>query len=166
MAWDGRSLRFRERRSQRCATSLDSARLNRVTNKNSYRSKGSLDVAINPQSRREESAGRYSRRRGHIGSAGSVICLQCSDALQCTSQKRNTLDENDHGQGWCEDFLQGLGKGPADRLLARLAALVRRLGQSDAVLRSAWIPGCCPCPPQSWSLRPDVGGQQYGPVRR
>src|SRR5260370_491733 len=34
-----RSLRFRERRSQRCATSLDSARLNRVTNKNSYRSK-------------------------------------------------------------------------------------------------------------------------------
>src|SRR6266853_3237845 len=92
-----RSLRFRERRSQRCATSLDSARLNRVTNKNSHRSKGSLDVAINPQSRREESAGRYSRRRGHIGSAGSVICLQCSDALQCTSQKRNTLDENDHG---------------------------------------------------------------------
>ena len=41
-------------------------------------------------------------------------------------------------------FYKDWGKGPADRLLARLAALVRRLGQSDAVFRSAWIPGCCP----------------------
>src|SRR5882757_5505075 len=66
------------------------------------------------------------------------------DAFECTSRKRSTLDEDDHGQGWCEDFLQGLGKGPADRLFARLAAFVRRLGQSDAVLWSAWIPRCCP----------------------
>jgi hypothetical protein len=40
-----------------------------------------------------------------------------SAATPSNSRKRSTLDEDDHGQGRCEDFLQGLGKGPADRLL-------------------------------------------------
>src|SRR5258707_9858487 len=144
MAWDGRSLRFRERRSQRCATSLDSARLNRVTNK--------IPTVRKDPSMSQSTPNRAAKSRRDAILAGVAISapLALSSASSAATpsnvpaKKRNTLDENDHGQGWCEDFLQGLGKGPADRLLARLAALVRRLGQSDAVLRSAWIPGCCP----------------------
>src|SRR5438105_14763123 len=42
-------------------------------------------------------------------------------------------DEHDYDEGRSHDILQGLGKGPANRFLARLAVIVRRLGCPDDV---------------------------------
>nr|CAI0335071.1 hypothetical protein SHINE37_10028 [Rhizobiaceae bacterium] len=45
-----------------------------------------------------------------------------------------------HDQRRHPAFLQGLGCRPAHSLRSRLAAVIRRLGPADAVLRAEWFP--------------------------
>src|SRR5207248_11729702 len=75
-------------------------------------------------------------------------------------------DEHDYDEGWSHDILQGLGKGPANRFLARLAVIVRRLGCPDDVLFESRISRRCARSSRSWTHDPDRRRPPHRPLCR
>ncbi|CAA9544325.1 MAG: Non-heme chloroperoxidase, partial [uncultured Thermomicrobiales bacterium] len=74
--------------------------------------------------------------------------------------------ERGHDSGRDPDLLQGLGVGPAGRLQPRLAAQRRRLGRPTPPGGCQRLPRRRPRPPRPRPLRPALGRQRHGHLRR
>src|SRR5215831_9705010 len=55
--------------------------------------------------------------------------------------KEKSCYEHNYGEGWHDDLLQGLGRGPGRNVFTRLAALLRCMGRSNAFSGRERFPG-------------------------